>query len=97
MAQLVAIDNKNHLNLTVDAAKAELHGAGLHLVPAVMSEFTNMAVHYPLVITKNADTGQFVVAAMLGFEAGENLFWDLSGQCRMLEAEYAKSLYNLHL
>jgi len=75
MAQLVAIDNKNHLNLTVDAAKAELHGAGLHLVPAVMSEFTNMAVQYPLVITKNADTGQFVVAAMLGFEAGENLFW----------------------
>jgi hypothetical protein len=75
MAQLVAIDNKNHLNLKVDAAKAELHGAGLHLVPAVMSEFTNMAVQYPLVITKNGDTGQFVVAAMLGFEAGENLFW----------------------
>jgi hypothetical protein len=75
MAQLVAIDNKNHLNLKVDAAKAELHGAGLHLVPAVMSEFTNMAVQYPLVITKHADTGQFVVAAMLGFEAGENLFW----------------------
>lgn len=75
MAQLVAIDNKNHLNLKVDAAKAELHGAGLHLVPAVMSEFTNMAVQYPLVITKHADTGQFVVAAMLGFELGENLFW----------------------
>ncbi|PKI16483.1 SapC family protein [Colwellia sp. 12G3] len=75
MAQLVAIDNKNHLNLKVDAAKAELHGANLHLVPAVMSEFTNMAVQYPLVITKNGDTGQFVVAAMLGFEAGENLFW----------------------
>jgi hypothetical protein len=79
MAQLVAIDNKNHLNLKVDAAKAELHGAGLHLVPAVMSEFTSMAVQYPLVITKNADTGQFVVAAMLGFESGENLFWR-SGQ-----------------
>jgi len=75
MAQLVAIDNKNHLHLTVDSAKAELHGAGLHLVPAVMSEFTNMAVQYPLVITKHADTGQFVVAAMLGFEQGENLFW----------------------
>ena len=75
MAQLVAIDNKNHLNLKVDAAKAELHGEGLHLVPAVMSEFTSMAVQYPLVITKNADTGQFVVAAMLGFESGENLFW----------------------
>jgi hypothetical protein len=75
MAQLVTIDNKNHLNLKIDASKVELHGAGLHLVPAVMSEFTNIAVQYPLVITKHADTGQFVCAAMLGFEAGENLFW----------------------
>ena len=75
MAQLVTIDNKNHLNLKIDANKAECHGEALHLVPAVMSEFINMAVQYPLVLTKNADTGQFVVAAMLGFEAGENLFW----------------------
>ena len=75
MAQLIAIDNKNHLNLKVDASKAELHGANLHLVPAVMSEFSNMAVQYPLMITKHADTGQFVCAGMLGFEAGENLFW----------------------
>jgi len=75
MSQLVAIDNKNHLNLKVDATKAESHGADLHLVPAVMSEFTNMAIQYPIVITKHADTGQFIFAAMLGFEAGENLFW----------------------
>lgn len=75
MTQLVAIDNKNHLNLKVDASKAELHGEGLHLVPAVLSEFSHMAVQYPLVITKNGETGQFVFAAMLGFEEGENLFW----------------------
>jgi len=75
MAQLVAIDNKNHLNLKVDVSKAELHGASLHLVPAVVSEFANMAVQYPLVLTKHEETGQLVCAAMLGFEAGENLFW----------------------
>ncbi|MCW8834480.1 MAG: SapC family protein [Colwellia sp.] len=75
MTQLVVIDNKNHLKLKIDSNKAEQHGANLHLVPAVMSEFINMAIQYPLVITKNADTGQFVIAAMLGFEAGENLFW----------------------
>lgn len=75
MAQLVVIDNKNHLKLKIDVNKAEQHGAMLNLVPAVMSEFINMAVQYPLVITKHADTGQFVFAAMLGFEAGENLFW----------------------
>ncbi len=75
MTQLVVIDNKNHLKLKIDSNKAEQHGANLHLIPAVMSEFINIAVQYPLVITKNADTGQFVIAAMLGFEAGENLFW----------------------
>ena len=75
MAQLVVVDNKNHLNLKIDTNKAEQHGAKLNLVPAVMSEFINMAVQYPLVITKNAETGQFVFAAMLGFEVGENLFW----------------------
>jgi len=75
MTQLVVVDNKNHLNLKIDTNKAEQHGAKLNLVPAVMSEFINMAVQYPLVITKHADTGQFVIAAMLGFEAGENLFW----------------------
>jgi len=75
MAQLVAIDNKNHLQLAIDQTKVEQHGAKLHLVPAVVPEFSNMAVQYPLVITKNGDTGQFVFAAMLGFEAGENLYW----------------------
>ncbi len=75
MPQLIAIDNQKHLNLKIDASKAELHGSNLHLVPAVVSEFINMAVQYPLVITKHADTGEFVFAAMLGFEAGENLFW----------------------
>ncbi len=75
MAQLVVIDNKNHRKLRIDVNKAEQHGAMLNLVPAVMSEFINMAVQYPLVITKHADTGQFVFAAMLGFEADENLFW----------------------
>ena len=75
MTQLVAIDNKNHLNLKVDASKGELHGRNLNLVPAVLSEFNNMAVQYPLVITKHAETGKFVCAALLGFEEGENLFW----------------------
>jgi len=75
MAQLVTINNKTHLKLTVDQSKVERHGAALHLVPAVMSEFTNMAVQYPLVMTKHQETGQFVFAAMLGFTAGENLFW----------------------
>ncbi len=75
MANLVAVDNKNHLATRVNPNKAELHGAQLHLLPVVLSEFTALAMQYPIVLSKNEDTGQFVFSAMLGFELGENLFW----------------------
>lgn len=75
MANLVAVDNQNHLTTRVNPDKSELHGAGLHLLPVVVSEFTQVGLQYPIVLTKKGDTGQFIFAAMLGFEAGENLFW----------------------
>jgi hypothetical protein len=75
MTNLVAVDNKNHLNTRVDLSKVEQHGADLQLVPVVLSEFINLAVQYPIILTKNDNTGQFVFSAMLGFEKNENLFW----------------------
>lgn len=75
MTNLVAVDNKNHLNTRVDLSKVEQHGADLHLIPVVLSEFINLAVQYPIVLTKHGNTGQFVFSAMLGFEKSENLFW----------------------
>jgi hypothetical protein len=33
-------------------------------------------MHYPILLSKDADTGQFYCGAMLGFSAGENLFLD---------------------
>jgi len=75
MASLVAVDNKKHLNTKVDLNKVEHHGANLPLIPVVLAEFIHLAVQYPIVLTKNGDTGQFVFSAMLGFEENENLFW----------------------
>ncbi len=75
MANLVAVNNQQHQQLKVNPAKAELHGAELNLIPVVLSEFINVAVQYPIVLTKNGDTGEFVFTAMLGFETHENLFW----------------------
>jgi len=75
MTNLVAIDNKIHKNVRIDNKKAELHGAELHMIPVVLSEFSNLAVQYPIVLTKNGDTGQFTCIAMLGFKPHENLFW----------------------
>lgn len=75
MAKLVAIDNQIHQNLYIDTNKAEQHGAELNLIPTVLSEFVSLAVQYPIVFTKNGETGEFICAAMLGFESKENLFW----------------------
>ncbi|MBA6234051.1 MULTISPECIES: SapC family protein [unclassified Colwellia] len=75
MANLVAVDNKNHINTKVNLKKVEQYGANLHLIPVVLSEFIHLAVQYPIVITKNGNTGQFVFSTMLGFEKNENLFW----------------------
>ncbi len=76
MSKLVAIDNINHRNIKIDTNKIESHGATMHLAPAVVAEFAHLATHYPIVLAKDGDTGQFVCSAMLGFQAGENLFWD---------------------
>lgn len=76
MSKLVAVDNVNHRNIKINVDKIEAHGAAMHLAPAVVAEFAHLATHYPIVLAKDGDTGQFVCSAMLGFQAGENLFWD---------------------
>jgi hypothetical protein len=75
MASLVPVDNKKHSNLKVDPNKVECHGADLHLIPVVLSEFVDLAVQYPIVLAKNEETGKFAFTVLLGFEVGENLYW----------------------
>jgi hypothetical protein len=76
MSKLVAVDNVNHRKIKINVDKIEAHGATMNLAPAVVAEFTQLATHYPIVLAKDGDTGQFVCSALLGFQAGENLFWD---------------------
>ena len=76
MTKLVALDNNAHKAIRIQPDKAEATGADLHLVPVVTSEFQQLVVQYPIVFTKNSETGQFMCSAMLGLEEGENLFWE---------------------
>ena len=75
MASLVAVDNKSHKDIKINTSLVDAHGKNLHLVPAVVAEFTHLALQQPIVLTKNGETGQFVFAAMFGFGDKENLFW----------------------
>ena len=45
----------------------------------IADEFPHLVVHYPILLTKDQDTGAFLCGAMLGFDEGENLFLERSG------------------
>ena len=75
MAKLVALNNQLHKSLRIDPARGEEQGADLHMVPVVVGEFLKLVVNYPILFSKNAETGQFVCVALMGLEEGENLFW----------------------
>ncbi len=75
MPNFVALNNKAHKNLTIDPTKIECQGSHENMAPVVMSEFLKLVVQYPIVFTKNAETGRFLCVALFGFAAQENLFW----------------------
>ena len=58
------------------AQAAAHYGDNQRFVAVVVNEFHALAMHYPILFSKDADTGQFYCGAMLGFDTGENLFLD---------------------
>lgn len=75
MTKLVALDQHAHRQVKVDINKVEETWSGQNMVPVVLSEFSKLIVQFPIVFSKNSETGQFVCVALTGFEKGQNLFW----------------------
>jgi hypothetical protein len=75
MNRLIALDSAAHRNLRVNQEQVLAQAAQLNMVPVVLAEFLKLCVQYPIVLTKNGQTGQFTCAALFGFEKAENLFW----------------------
>jgi hypothetical protein len=73
MAHLVAIEPARHQHLYVLPEQVDVHAAGQNLIPVVPAELTHVATQLPLVLAKNGQTGQFVLAALTGFAPNENL------------------------
>ena len=74
MSKIVLLDRQAHRKLRVHASPAARYGDNQRFVPVVVNEFPLLALHYPVLFSKDGDTGQFYCGAMLGFDAGENLF-----------------------
>lgn len=74
--KLVQLSREHHAGLRVDPAKAAATAATVHLVRIVRSEIRKAAAHYPLFFVKDGETGAFHLAALMGLEPHENLYWD---------------------
>jgi hypothetical protein len=76
VSNVVLLDSQSHRKLRVHAQAAAHYGDNQRFVAVVVGEFHALAMHYPILFSKDADTGQFYCGAMLGFDTGENLFLD---------------------
>jgi hypothetical protein len=76
MSNIVLLDSQVHRKLRVHAQPGALYGDNQRFVAVVVNEFHALAMHYPILFSKDVDTGRFYCGAMLGFDAGENLFLD---------------------
>jgi len=79
MANIELLNNVDHMNLRILTDRSAELGDNQWFTPTFPHEFRNLQRHYPIVFTKNTQTGQFQGVALLGFEEGENLFLDEEG------------------
>jgi hypothetical protein len=74
MTQIVPLNKETHRSLKVDARASAAYGDNQRFAYVIASEFPQLVVHYPILFSKDRDTGEFYCGAMLGLEEGENLF-----------------------
>jgi len=79
MANYQLLNNIDHKDLRVIIDRSADLGDDVWYAATFPSEFRNVQRHYPIVFTKNPDSGAFEAVALFGFEEGENLFLEEDG------------------
>jgi hypothetical protein len=74
MTNIVVLNSQSHRELRVQAEAAAKFGDNQRFVPVVITEIPLLVTHYPVLFSKDSDTGAFFCGAMLGIDEGENLF-----------------------
>lgn len=72
---IVPIKKEQHQNLKLAKKRNLSHVAKQHIVPVTAREFAQAATSYPIIIVKDPDSSRYRTVAMLGLEAGENLYY----------------------
>ena len=79
MTNVALLNNHDHRAIRVQAGASARYGDNQRFVAVILGEFPHLVAHYPILLTKDQNTGGFFVGAMLGFDEGENLFLDARG------------------
>ncbi len=83
MSQYEILDKERHRQVRVKTGYGAALGDAVMYVMTYPMEFRDIQSCYPILFTKDPNTGGFFAAAVLGFEADQNLFlqddgWDAS-------------------
>ena len=81
MNKITAIDPARHQQLKIDISHTADLGDNRHLIDVVPSEFRSLCAYYPILVSKNATTGEYLFVSLFGFYLEENLYlqnetWD---------------------
>jgi len=88
MTQIVPLNKETHRTLKVDGRASAAYGDNRRFVQVIVKEFPHLLPHYPILFSKDPQTGQFYCGAMLGFNENENLFLE-----DWQQREYYRPLY----
>lgn len=74
MSNIQPLHKQRHSELKVRKLTHFQHLADEHLVPVVVQEFVNVCTEFPIVFVRDSQSGQFIPVALMGLEAGKNLY-----------------------
>ena len=78
MARIALLNNVDHHDLRLERRRGAANGEDINQVRVFPSEFRNLQRDYPLFF-RRGDDGTFHTVALLGLDAGENLYLDETG------------------
>ena len=75
MTNLVSLTRAAHQNLRVQEERAFSACKDVTMCPVVLNEIPRLVIEYPLVFTKNGESGQYICVALFGVDPERNLYW----------------------
>jgi hypothetical protein len=71
---LELLDGVKHRNIKIDTSLVDVPHNHMNTANVIVGELATLVHEYPIFMTKNPNTGQFLFTALLGIVSGENLF-----------------------